>query len=234
MDMKMLQENLRRQLLARIERGEFTGLSLAERAGFRQAHISNFLNRKRGLSIEGMDRVLSVLKLSVVDLLPAADLPDLHIPSDRDYENIPLVAATNAADAILPKEAILEILKFKKSFLRRLRPDLASTRDHWARFVLIKASTEDGHAMYPRLQPNATLLIDRHYNSLAPYRKNDRTMFAVNKGDTSIIRYVELQGRQLTLRPQNDVVPLDFITIQSSHTVSDYIVGRVCHIAVET
>jgi hypothetical protein len=58
-----LQEALRKLLWDRIESGELTGMALADKTGFRQAHISNFLNRKRGLSLEGMDRVLSVEEL---------------------------------------------------------------------------------------------------------------------------------------------------------------------------
>jgi len=234
--MNTLRENLRRQLLARIERGELTGLALAERAGFRQAHISNFLNRKRGLSVEGMDRILHALNLNVMDLLPAAELSDYHAgaAADRDYENIPLVAFPNAADAILSKDITIEILKFKKTFLRRLRADLATDREHWARFVLVKAGHEDGAAMYPRLQANATLLIDRHYNTITPYRKGDRTLFAIRKPDGFAVRYVELHGRQIMLRPQNDTHPLDFITINSGRTYADYIIGRICHIAIET
>src|SRR5215470_5229582 len=51
MKARVLLENLRRVLWARIEAGELTGLRLAEQTGFKQAHISNFLNRKRGLSL---------------------------------------------------------------------------------------------------------------------------------------------------------------------------------------
>ncbi len=40
------------------------------RAGFQQAHVSNFLNQRRGLSVEAMDRVMEVLRLEVRDLLP--------------------------------------------------------------------------------------------------------------------------------------------------------------------
>jgi hypothetical protein len=28
-------------------------------------------------------------------------------------------------------------------------------------------------SMYPRMMPGATLLLDRHYNSLTPYRKSE-------------------------------------------------------------
>ena len=58
MKFKTLQENLRKILWTRIDEGKLTGLRLAEQTGFQQAHISNFLNRKRGLSTEGMDKVL--------------------------------------------------------------------------------------------------------------------------------------------------------------------------------
>jgi hypothetical protein len=64
MKFKGLQENLRKALLARIADRELTGLKLAEQTGFKQAHISNFLNRKRSLSLAGMDKVLTVQHFS--------------------------------------------------------------------------------------------------------------------------------------------------------------------------
>src|SRR6266516_4196824 len=60
MRFQALQENLRKALWERIQEGDLTGLRLARETGFKQAHISNFLHRKRGLSIEGMDKVLNV------------------------------------------------------------------------------------------------------------------------------------------------------------------------------
>src|SRR5208282_2113134 len=63
MKFKVLQENLRKTLWHRIEEEGLTGLRLAQQTGFKQAHISNFLNRKRGLSLEGMDKVLRATPL---------------------------------------------------------------------------------------------------------------------------------------------------------------------------
>jgi hypothetical protein len=74
MKFRMLQENLRKTLWEYIDAGELTGLRLAEQTGFKQAHISNFLNRKRGLSLEGMDRGLNVQHLSVLDLIDPAEV----------------------------------------------------------------------------------------------------------------------------------------------------------------
>src|SRR3954470_15688831 len=101
MKFKALQENLRREIWKRIEAGELTGLRLAQQTGFKQAHISNFLNRKRGLSIEGMDKVLQVQHLSVLDLLDPAEVnkrASILPPSAEDFENViltdPSIAAT--------------------------------------------------------------------------------------------------------------------------------------------
>ena len=74
MKFKALQENLRKTLWDRIEEGDLTGLRLAQQTGFKQAHISNFLNRKRGLSLEGMDKVLNVQHLSVLDLIEPTEV----------------------------------------------------------------------------------------------------------------------------------------------------------------
>src|SRR5579863_7070033 len=100
MKFRVLQENLREALWERIEGGDLTGLRLAEQTGFRQAHISNFLNRKRSLSLEGMDRVLNVQHLSVLDLLDPAEVnkrASIPPPSDDEFENIFVVDSSVAA-----------------------------------------------------------------------------------------------------------------------------------------
>src|SRR5262245_65494651 len=94
MKFKALQDNLRKTLWARIEGGELTGLRLADQTGFKQAHISNFLNRKRGLSIEGMDKVLNVQHLSVLDLIDPAEVnkrASIPTPSAGEVHNFLLV-----------------------------------------------------------------------------------------------------------------------------------------------
>jgi hypothetical protein len=77
MKFEMLHENLRLEILRRIDRGVLSGSTLARATGFQQAHISNFLNRKRSLSLEGLDRVLTAQNLSVLDLLPADSIQAL-------------------------------------------------------------------------------------------------------------------------------------------------------------
>jgi hypothetical protein len=238
MKFRVLQDNLRKTLWGRIEEGDLTGLRLAQQTGFKQAHISNFLNRKRGLSLEGMDRVLVVQHLSVLDLLDPSEVnkrASILPPSDDEFQNVLLTEGTVAAtQPMIVSMNVKEILKFKKSFLKKLRPEIEGDREHWERFVLIKADAREGMSMYPRLLPGATLLIDRHYNSLKPYRKGEFNMYAVLKNDTCTVKYVETAGNHLILRPHNQAYPIEVITMEEGKSVGDYIVGRICHIGIET
>src|SRR5919109_3269938 len=125
MKFRTLQDNLRKTLWSRIEGGDLTGLRLAEQTGFKQAHISNFLNRKRGLSLEGMDKVLQVQRISVLDLLDPNEVnkrASILPPSEDEFENVLLVESGVAAtEPLITNETVVEILKFKKNFLSRLR-----------------------------------------------------------------------------------------------------------------
>ena len=237
MKFKILQDNLRKILWERIEAGELTGLRLAQQTGFKQAHISNFLNRKRGLSIEGMDKVLSVQHLSVLDLLDPAEVnkrASILPPSDDEFENVLLTdPSTAATQPLITSMHVQEILKFKKNFLRKLKPEIEGDRSSWQRFVLIKLDAREAITMYPRLLPGSTLLIDRHYNSLKAYRKGEFNMYAVLKNDTCAVRYVEVAGNHLILRPHNQSFPIEVVTMDDRKTAADYLVGRICHVALE-
>jgi hypothetical protein len=236
MKFKLLQENLRKILWDRIETGELTGLRLAQQTGFKQAHISNFLNRKRGLSIEGMDKVLSVQHLSVLDLLDPAEVnkrASILPPSSDEFENVLLTEPSTAIRPVITADLVLDILKFKKSYLRKLRPETEDSRSSWHRFVLMKLDPKDSAAMYPRLMPGALLLLDRHYNSLKPYRKNEFNMYAVLKNDTCTVRYVEQAQNQLILRPHSRTVPVEVIQIPQGKAASDYLIGRVAQFSLD-
>jgi len=111
---------------------------------------------------------------------------------------------------------------------------MASQRGHWQRFVLIKVDKDSGAAMRPRLAPGAMLLIDRHYNSLRNYRQRERNLYVVKSGEMCKVRYVELQGGQLMLRPENLASALGYVQPGKGETFADYVVGRVAHISIET
>src|SRR5437868_7770495 len=97
MKFRALQENLRKVIRERIDEGDLTGLKLAHQTGFQQAHISNFLNSKRSLSLEGMDKVLQVQKLSVLDLLDPNEInkrASILPSSPGEFEDFVLAYAT--------------------------------------------------------------------------------------------------------------------------------------------
>jgi hypothetical protein len=238
MKFKVLQDNLRKVLWERIERGELTGLRLAQQTGFKQAHISNFLNRKRGLSLEGMDKVLAVQHLSVLDLLDPAEVSKratIIPPSPDEFENIVLTDLTVAAtQPLIASMNVKEMVKFRKSFLRRLRTETEGDRSGWQRFVFVRLEAADALPMSPRLQPGATLLIDRHYNALSPYRKGEFNMYAVLKNDSAVVRYVEVAQDHLILRPHSESSPIEVTSIELGKRASDSIVGRISYVGFET
>jgi hypothetical protein len=238
MKFKALQENLRKALWRRIDDGELTGLGLAAQTGFKQAHISNFLNRKRGLSLEGMDKVLRVQHLSVLDLLDPAEInkrASIVPPGEDEFQNVLLVDdAVAASEPIIMSMNVKDVLKFKKSFLRNLRAETEGNRSGWERFVLIKVDAREGMSMYPRLLPGATVLIDRHYNSLKPFRRGESNIYAVNQNGDCTVKYVEVADRQLVLRPHNNAYPVEVISMEEGKRPGDYLIGRACYVGMET
>jgi transcriptional regulator with XRE-family HTH domain len=237
MDFSGLQEKLRQLLRQRIRDGKLSGLQLARQAGFQQPHISNFLNSKRGLSLEAIDRVLYAQHISIFDLLDEEELnrrARIMPPARDDFENVILVDADLAA--FLPRftrDQAKDTFKVSKNFLRRLRPAMEGDRSRWQRFVFLRASAREGMSMYPRLLPGAFLLVDRQYNSLLPYHLNERNMYALMHNGHCYFRYAEQKDSFLMLHPENrsyaaHVVPL------AGKSPSDYIVGRICSVQIET
>ena len=239
MKFKALQENLCQRLWKDMKNGGLTGMALARETGLGQAHISNFLNGKRGLSLEAMDRVLAARHISVLDLLDPVDINErASIPRDSDtgFQKVPRVDERVAASAPrIMRSMALEILKFPNSFLRRLRPACEPARARWERFIAIRVEAREGIGMFPRLLPGATVIIDRHYNVPTPYRRRECTMFLIRKPDhTCVIRYMEKNANSILLRPHNPRYPIDILVVSSSHTVAHYIVGRVAYVLMET
>jgi Cro/C1-type HTH DNA-binding domain len=232
-----LENSLRAHIWVRIHRGELTGSGLSRDAGFQQAHMSNFLNARRGLSLEAMDRLLEVLQVDVLDLADPEELRfrALQRPERASaFDSVPLVSMHDAAHAPqIPPHNARNSMKFRKRFLHQLKPDTIGNRDDWLRFVLVKADAANARAMAPRLAPGAVLLLDRHYNSLSPYRRGVPNICAVRSGTDCAIRHVEVSSGRIILRPGNPAWPIELVEIPHGKGFGDYIVGRVCHIAVE-
>lgn len=234
-----LQENLRSGIWARLERDELTGKSLARKAGFQQAHLSNFLNGKRGLSLQAMDRLLDALHLDVLQLAGVNEA--LRYVSDGEHshnetEAVALVTFNTAARALrFSTDDIQDVVCFRRSFLRRLKPKTAGNRRDWTRFAVITLDERNTAGMCPQLMPGAHVLIDRHYNSP---RLNDTVspeLYAVMNGAHGSISRLTLTRGLLILRTNHEVKGprTRLIAIPPGRRAGDFIVGRVRHIAME-
>jgi hypothetical protein len=239
MNFQDLHELLRLELQRRIDRGALTGSRLAQQAGFQQAHISNFLNKKRSLSLEGLDRVLTSQKLSIEHILPLA--LDAHaystpttVENSDPIEIVPVVSPSAAMDdALISPSSIIETVQVSASRLHDNRARPSTKHAHWQRFLAIRADTQQSAAMDPLLSPGAIAVLDRHYNSLAPYRAHQPTLYAVRCGAALLLRFVDFDEGRLILRPYSRDFPVQLLPLGSHETPADYIVGRVCLIFSE-
>jgi transcriptional regulator with XRE-family HTH domain len=221
---------------SRIHRGELTGLALAREAGFQQAHLSNFLNSRRGLSLDSMDRLLQAMNLGTLDLIDPEELQRRigHPAPDSSWQRtVGLISAENAASPRFVPEQVLEVVSFKKTFLQGLKPNIVGDRSEWERFVLLKADVASSKAMGPRIGAGALLLIDRHYNSLEPYRRLQHNLYAIRINAGCSIRYAAVAEDRMILRPHRREFPVELLRMERGRNYSDYIVGRVCHMSVE-
>lgn len=231
-----LQNSLRSGIWARLDRGELTGKSLARKAGFQQAHLSNFLNGKRGLSLQAMDRLLDVLHLDVLQLAAVSDAHGHAVdggPSHQETEAVALVTFASAArTARFSADDIQDVVGFRRSFLRRLKPKTVGNRRDWTRFAVVTLEQQNVAGMSPQLLPGAQVLIDRHYNS-PPRDASSPELYAVVDGGNACVTRVHLTSGHLILRPHAPTAPVRLIAVPPGRRAGDFIVGRVRHIAME-
>jgi len=236
MNFQDLHELLRLELVRRIDRGLVTGSRLAQKAGFQQAHISNFLNKKRALSLEGLDRVMEAQGLTVEQILPvelAAGAAREEETSDP-VEAVPIVSPSAAIDdAQISGAAVIETVPVVGARLRENRAKPAPRRTQWERFVAVRVDAQQASAMAPVLAVGALAVIDRHWNSLAPYRANQPNIYAVRSGSMLMLRYVDFDDRHLILRPFLREFPVQLIGLREGESPADYVVGRVCLVVAE-
>lgn len=223
-------------MLRRIESGRLTRTALAQQSGFKQAHISNFLNKKRTLSMEGLDRVLSAQAMTVAELMPL----DLSAAADSDaladgMVAIPVVSATTAMEEPgMRAGLVIETVPVSAARLEELRPRGPVREAEWQRFVAVRADAQQAAAMDPLIAEGAVVVLDRHYTSLAPYRgQQQKALYAVRAGAGLALRYVEFEDGRLILRPLAASFPVQLVAPGEQETPADYIVGRVCLLVSE-
>jgi hypothetical protein len=111
--------------------------------------------------------------------------------------------------------------------LQTIRARAASSRRAWQRFVAVRIAAADALPMEPLVLPEALALIDRHYNSLLPYRPNRPNLYAIRHDSHLTLRYAEFQSNRLILRPHNLASPVDVIAMDPEESPGDWLVGRV-------
>ena len=233
MNFSQLHERLRNKISHRINRGVLDGSTLATQAKLKPSHISNFLHRRRRLSLDALDRVLEALSLTIYDLMPAqlaGRAPSTRLSTDETLYRVPLVSPATAIDSpIITLAATLALVPVPASILEGLRPRRSSPRRSWQRFVAVRTTPQDAVPMSPILQPQSIVILDRQYNSLVPYQPPQPNIYAINNGaDALIFRYASLDAQRLVLRPHSIEYPIELLEVGENASPSDVIIGRVC------
>jgi transcriptional regulator with XRE-family HTH domain len=234
MNFTQMYERLRIEVQRRIQRGTLSVSLLARQTGLGQSHLSNFLHGRRQLSLEAMDRILAAQSMSAADLLPTQ-----QTRRDQDHEEeesgaVPVVShATALFEPQVRPSAVQSVLHLPAGMLRAARSRASGPRRAWQRFVAVSISAPEAQPMEPLVLPNALVLLDRHYNSLLPYRTNRPNLYAVRQDARLKLRYVDFQLNRLVLRPHSIVFPVELIEVGTNEAPNDLIVGRVALILNE-
>jgi hypothetical protein len=233
MNFTQMHERLRQEMLRRIQRGTLSVSLLGRQTGLAQSHMSHFLRSKRHLSLDALDRVLAAQHVTASDLLPAANLATTLEPDD-ETSTVPIVSHAAALfEPFIRTVAAQAMLHVPGGILQTIRARVSSPRRSWQRFVAVRIQAADVLAMEPLIFPDAIALLDRHYNSLAPYRPNRPNLYAVRHGAHLTLRYVEFLADRLVLRPHNTAFPLELIEVGPGETPNDLLAGRVALILNE-
>ncbi len=233
MNFTQMHERLRQELLRRIQRGTLSVSLLARQTGFGQAHLSNFLRRRRQLSLEAMDSVLRAQRLTAADLLPALARNSASPPVE-EFGMVPLVSHSAAMfEPNIRPTAILSMLHIPAPMLAETHPRASNSRRAWQRFVVVRIHAQEALAMDPMVLADALVLIDRHYNSLVSYRSNRPNLYAVRHRAHLLLRYVDFAADRLVLRPHSPAFPVELIEVAPGETQADLLVGRVALILNE-
>jgi len=223
-----LHERLRLETWRRIDQGILSSSLLARQTGLAQAHISNFLHRRRRLSLPALDRILLAQALSVEDLAPVglADLPALDRGS---MDVVPIVSQFVAMTApIVASRAVLDTVHLPAGWLSSFPPRRAMSRRNWERFVGVRVTAAQALPMDPVLRIGSIAVLDRHYNSLAAYRPPQPNLYGIRVGSQMLFRHVAFEASRLVLRPRALSYPIELIELASHESPADLLVGRVC------
>jgi hypothetical protein len=223
-----LHERLRIETWRRIDQGVLSSSLLARQTGLAQAHISNFLHRRRRLSLPAMDRLLLAQAIGVEDLSPARLPPSVDVERES-LDVVPIVSQNVAMTApLIAARAVLDTIHLPSGWLTSFPARRAVSRRSWERFVGVRITAAQALPMDPVLRVGSIVVLDRHYNSLVPCRPPFPNLYGVRAGSQLLFRHVTFDSSRLVLRPRALAYPIELIELASQEAPSDLIVGRVC------
>jgi hypothetical protein len=177
--------------------------------------------------------VLAAQHLTAADLLPVVQRSG-DPPVGTEGSSVPIVShAVAVFEPYIRPSAVQSMLRLPAGVLESLHTRVSNSRRAWERFVAVRIPAADALAMDPLVLPEAIVLIDRHYNALAPYRPNRHNVYAVRHGSHLTLRYVDLQMHRLILRPHNSVFPVELIVVAPGEAPGDLVAGRIALIVNE-
>jgi len=229
MNFSQLQERVRLELLRRIERGTASVSLLARQTGLGQPHVSNFLHRRRGLSLKTLDKILEAQHLQVSDLMPARRVAKEEMKEEEvAMVEIPLVAhATAVFDPYIRASSTVDLLPFPGGAVNGLEARCSNVRRQWDRFVAVRIGAEDARAMEPVVQAEALVVLDRHYTSFHPYQEGGVNLYGARLGPHLVVRYAQFQEERVVLRAHQARVKAEVLEPGMRETANDLLVGRV-------
>ncbi|MGC8550775.1 MAG: hypothetical protein ACP5M4_13865 [Acidobacteriaceae bacterium] len=230
MTFSQLHERLRLEMWRRIQRGVVTGKLLAAQTGLRPSHISNFLHKKRKLSLVALDRLLDAQQIDIQELagpmLDEGESPDGIL---TETVRIPLIAQPAVvALPVIPRRSVQAYMMLPGVDFDRLPPHHSSLRRSWERFIGIRITADQASGMEPLLRELAIVVVDRHYNTLLEVNPPRPNLYVVRLGNRLLLRYVTSDSKRLLLRPYHLDFPVEILEAGSIDSLNDFLIGRVC------
>ncbi|HTW49302.1 MAG TPA: helix-turn-helix domain-containing protein [Acidobacteriaceae bacterium] len=226
-----LHERLRLETWRRVDLGIQSSALLARQTGLAQAHISNFLHRRRRLSLSALDRILLAQALSVEDLANPDNraFPPPEGNQRESMDIVPIVSQTVAMSApAISARATADTLSLPGGWLTAFPARRAVSRRSWERFVAVRVTAAQALSMDPLLRVGSIAVLDRHYNSLAPCRPPHPNVYGVRVSGQMAFRHVSFEVNRLVLRPRSLEYPVELVELAPQESPSDLLVGRVC------
>ena len=178
--------------------------------------------------------MLAAQDLTIDQLLPLNINAANGAVNGDPMETIPVVSPSAAMEnSFAAPASVIETIQVSASRLQGNRARPSAKRSHWQRFVAIRVDAQQAAAMEPVLTPDTIAVLDRHYNSLAPYRSHQPTLYAVRSGGALLLRFVDFDEGRIILRPYARSFPVQLLTVAGDDAPGDYIVGRICILLAE-